>query len=97
MKRRQKWIASLSKTPGFFSLRSGLRGAHGVEYCVYEGRRFYTPKRGDHPVRCYRTQRDAKRHLARLKRSGKTGTMTWRDVIGQERAMELAGRRRGRR
>lgn len=75
--------------------RRGL-GARGVDYCVYEGRRFYMPRRGDHPVACYRTKKKAMKHLNRIKRAGKVGTVTWRDAIGQERAEALSGRRRRR-
>jgi hypothetical protein len=76
--------------------RRSLRGARGVTYCVYEGRRIYQPRRDDRPVACYRTKKEATRHLARIKRAGKVGTITWRDVVGQERGEVWAGLARRR-
>jgi len=68
-----------------------------IEYCIYEDVHRYTPRRGDRIAACYRLKKDAQKHLRRLRREGRKGTMMWHDIIGQQYAEELAGRRRRRR
>lgn len=76
-------------------LREGVmartgRGGAILYYCVYEDVRRYTPRRGDRPAGCYRTKSEARRHLRRLRREGRKGTMMWHDIIGQEYVQEVA-------